>query len=162
MNTVIVCYSLEGHTRKVCQRVAEKLGATLVSLRCVKPYPTSGAAKYLRASKDTLTGARPALEPIASTQLGACDLLILAAPCWAGKPAAPLNTFLAEHDLSGKRRAAIITCKAEGATEKYGKAIRSLCRLNTADPVLALSEGQIADDAALASAVDAFCARCRD
>lgn len=162
MNTVIVCYSLEGHTRKVCQRVAEKLGATLVSLRCVKPYPTSGAAKYLRASKDTLTGARPALEPIASTQLGACDLLILAAPCWAGKPAAPLNTFLAEHDLSGKRRAAIITCKAESGVRKYGQNFRAQCGFGEDEPVLSLCEAQIADATELSEAVDAFCERCRD
>ena len=160
MKTAIVYYTLEGHARKVAQAVAEKLGSTtLFELRCKRPYATTGAAKYLRASKDTLAGLKPELEPI-DFDASAFDLVVIAAPCWAGKPAAPVNTFLAEHDLAGVRRGAIITCKAEGALRKYAEAMRERCGLAVGDPVLAVCERQLAEPTELAEAVATFCERC--
>lgn len=159
MRTAIVYYTLEGHVEKVCRAVAERLGATLVELRCTQPYATTGPAKYLRASKDTLSGARPELEPV-DFDATDFDLLVVAAPCWAGRPAAPVNTFLAEHDLSGVRRGAIITCKAESALRKYARVMSARCGLGEGDPVLAVCERQIAEPAELAEAVATFCERC--
>lgn len=161
MNTVIVYYSLEGHTRKVCEEVAKRLDAKLVELTCVRPYATSGPAKYGRASKDTLLNKRPELNPYEFEASGV-DLVVVATPCWAGKGAAPVNTFLAEHDLSGVRRAAIITCKAESGVRKYGQNFRAQCGFGEDEPVLSLCEAQIADATELSEAVDAFCERCRD
>lgn len=160
MKAAVVYYSLEGHTRKVAQEVARQLDATLVELTCAKPYATSGPAKYGRASKDTLLGARPELVPY-SFDDEAFDLVVLAAPCWAGRPAAPLNTFLADHDLAGVRRAAIITCKAASAVAKYGEVMRRTCSLGASDPVLALSEGDIADASELSAKVTTFCEACQ-
>lgn len=160
MKAAVVYYSLEGHTRKVAHEAARQLGATLVELSCVRPYATSGPAKYGRASKDTLLGVRPELVPYTFDD-ESFDLVVLAAPCWAGRPAAPLNTFLAGHALAGARRAAVITCKAASAAVKYGEAMRRTCGLGASDPVLALSEGDIADASELSAKVTAFCEACQ-
>lgn len=159
MTAAVVYYSLEGHTRTVAHKIASELGAQLVELVCERPYATEGPAKFLRSSKDTIAGVRPALRPY-DFPAGA-DLVVLCAPCWAGKPAAPLNTFLADHDLAGARRAAVITEKAGQAAAKYGESMRRVCGLGADDPVLSISEAQIADAGEFARLVSDFAEKCR-
>ena len=155
MNAIVVYYSLEGHAARCAQAIAQALGAETLELTCVKPYPTQGRAKFLRSSKDTLMGARPALAPY-DFDASAYDTIVLGAPCWAGRPAAPLNTFLHDHNLSGLRRAAFITCKAEQATEKYAQKMRATCQVPGDLPVLGICEKQMADASAFDAAIDAF------
>lgn len=39
MKSIIVFYSLKGHTKNVCERLAQQLGSELLELRSVKSYP---------------------------------------------------------------------------------------------------------------------------
>lgn len=59
--------------------------------------------------------AKPALRSVPDV-LG-YDTVVLGAPVWAGKPAAPLNTLLSEVDFSGKRVAAFAS-SAGGSAQK--------------------------------------------
>lgn len=92
MRTLIVYYSLSGTTRNVVTALAELLGAELVEVRCDRYR--RGIVGYLRAGHDSIKSRLPDIEvPPAVDQ--ACDLMIVAAPIWAGHAATPIRAFLA-------------------------------------------------------------------
>lgn len=55
MRTAIVYYTLEGHVEKVCRAVAERLGATLVELRCTQPHATHVISPHATPRRVQLT-----------------------------------------------------------------------------------------------------------
>ena len=52
MKSIIVYYSLEGSTKMIAEKLAEKTGADLLEIRSVKKYPTKGPAKFIVGGKD--------------------------------------------------------------------------------------------------------------
>lgn len=156
MKSIIVFYSLKGHTKNVCERLAQQLGSELLELRSVKSYPTSGPGKYVIGGKDAMMGVHPELEPY-SFSAQDYDFIILAAPCWASKPASPLTTFLNDNDLGGTRRAAIITYLAATAKNKYRKRMGQECGITSDDAVLGLSEAEIVNTNVCDEALSNFC-----
>lgn len=156
MNATVVCYSLQGSTKRAAEQVAHELGARLVELSCVKPYPTSGPLRLALGAKDALAGATPELLPYEFDARG-CDLLVVAGPIWAGKMAAPLNTFVRDQAdvLSGLRVAGLVT---SGAPKPgYANAPRVLLGRDTSMPVLHLTTKQVADNAELSRVTAEFC-----
>ena len=108
MKTVIVYYSLEGNTEHAAKMLASQLDADLVRLETVTPYPTSGAKKFLLGGRDAMTGAKPALKPY-SFDAAAYDKVVIGTPLWAWTYAPAIGTFLAEHDVRGKKLALMVT-----------------------------------------------------
>ncbi len=153
MRTAVVFYSLTGTTKNVCEKVAQRLDADLVELTCATPYPTSGFSCYFKGGKDALLGRKPALNPY-EFEDGAYDLVVVAVPIWAGKPAAPLATFLSEHSLAGARKAGIVV--SGGTDERYPKTLRRLTN-EDALPVLQLYKKDFAEDGDADEKIAAFC-----
>lgn len=100
MKTIVVYYSLEGNTKYVAETISAIIGAELLELEPVKPYPTGKFTKFI-SGKDALSHARPELKPY-EFDPEAYDRIVIGTPVWAGAPAPPVNTFLSENDLSGK------------------------------------------------------------
>jgi hypothetical protein len=85
MPTLIVYYSL---------------GADLAEIRCARYR--RGFIGYVRAAYDSVKGRLPAIDLPAAADLP-CDLMIVAAPIWAGHAATPVRAFLAAgRTLPGK------------------------------------------------------------
>lgn len=116
MKTAVVYYSLEGNTKFAAEKIAEKVGAALIELRCVKEYPTGNVSKFLWGGKSATFGEKPALLPY-EFNAADYDAVILGAPVWAGKYAPPLRTFLTENDLAGKKIGFFVCCGG-GKTDK--------------------------------------------
>lgn len=107
MKAVIAYYSLEGNIKHVARAVGNLIGADLIELRPVKPYPTGKVSKYI-SGRAAMAHAKPELEPY-DADLSAYDTVIVATPVWAGNPAPPINTFIANADLSEKRIGIIVS-----------------------------------------------------
>ena len=118
MKTAFVCFSLTGNLLFVARRVEDALGADVIHLEPVNPYPASGAKKFLMGGKSAVFGEAPQLKPCAF-DASAYDLIILGTPVWAGTFAPPLRTFVRENKaaLAGKRLAAV-ACSSGGSAEK--------------------------------------------
>lgn len=154
MRSCVVFYSLQGSTVRLARAVAERLGSDTLELACVKPYPTKGPGRLAVGARDAIAGKAPALVPYAFDE-HAYDLVIVGGPIWAGRMAAPLNTFVRDHDLSGARLAGLVVSGAPQA--QYADAPRRLVGLDASMPVLHLTTKQVADDEALEGAVAGFC-----
>lgn len=116
MKTAVVYYSLEGNTKLVAEKIAEKLGASLIELKCVKAYPTGNVSKFLWGGKSVTFGEKPKLLPY-DFNAADYDAVILGSLVWASKYAPPLKTFLSENDISGKKLGFFVCC-AGGKTDK--------------------------------------------
>lgn len=108
MKAIVVYYSLEGNTDYAAKAIAAELGADTLRLETVVPYPTSGAKKFLLGGHDAMTGVKPELKPYAF-DADAYDTVVIGTPLWAWTYAPALRTFLAAHDMKGKRLAFFVT-----------------------------------------------------
>lgn len=116
MKIAVVYYSLEGNTKSVAETIAERLGAELIELKCVKAYPTGKVSKFLWGGKSVTFGERPELMAY-DFKADDYDAVIIGSPVWASKYAPPLKTFLTENDLTGKKLGFFVCC-AGGKTDK--------------------------------------------
>lgn len=106
MRTLIVYYSRTGSTRKVARALAGMLGADLAEVRCDLYRP--GFLGYVRAAYGSIRGELPAIEvPPAVGQ--PYDLVLIGAPMWVGRPAAPIRTLLAIRKWRLARSALFLT-----------------------------------------------------
>lgn len=120
-DTLIVYYSLEGNIDFVARKLAKELNADLHRIETVKEYPKKGLAKFLHGGKDAVSGFKPELKNELPS-LSDYAKIVVGSPVWAGKPAAPINTFLEKSDFSGKTVFAFAS-SAGGNAEKCLKAI---------------------------------------
>ena len=154
MNAAVVYYSLQGSTKRVAEKVAELLGASTLELVCEKPYPTSGPMRLVRGAKDAMAGIAPALLPY-DFDAQSYDLVVVCGPLWAGKMAAPLNTFVRNTDLEGIRLAGVVVSGAPQPA--YADALRTLVHRDAAMPVLHLTTAQATDPEVVSDLAADFC-----
>ena len=155
MRTAIVFFSLDGNTRLAARGLAERLGADVFEIRTVKPYPAKGPLKILVGGKEATFNACPAIEPL-DMDVSAYDQVVLGTPVWADKVAAPINTFLKERDLGGKRLALLISSAGGDATKCAQDAATKLGRATEELPLLSLRNPLKMDATDLAAQLDAF------
>lgn len=93
MKSIIVYYSLEGSTKMIAEKLAEKTGADLLEIRSVKKYPTKGPAKFIVGGKDAAFKVCPEIVKT-GTDLKQYDAVVFGTPVWDGTIAPPLRSFL--------------------------------------------------------------------
>lgn len=126
MRSAVIFYSLEGNTRTAANQLAKALGADLFEVRTVKDYPKRGLAKFLVGGKDSSFGRSPALQPL-EVNPADYDLVVLALPMWAGKAAAPINSFIKSHDF-GSTKVAFMISSASGDAASCAKDLATKLR----------------------------------
>jgi flavodoxin len=119
MKTAVVFYSYDGNCTFVAEQVRTRLNADLVRLETRDTKRRGGFAKYFWGGSQVFMRAKPALKPY-EFDPAAYELIIIGGPVWAGAPAPPLQTFLSETKISGKK-IALFVCHAGGKGKALGQ-----------------------------------------
>lgn len=157
MTIRILCYSLTGNTGTLACRVAEDLEAELYDIRADGPAKPGiwGLWGILRLAFVTLTGRKARIE-VQDVDWAGSDLLILAAPVWAGHVAAPMRTWLRGRPNLPDQVALIVT---SGDPNWPDGMIAEFSDLAGRTPSAVLHQGEaLVRSGAYGPAVEVFCA----
>ena len=100
---LVVYYSLvNGNTKRIADLIAERKDADTLRLQTVEPYPDNDKARKKKAREDDEKGILPELEK-ANYDFDSYDTFYIGTPVWGCSMAAPVRSFLASHDFTGKK-----------------------------------------------------------
>ncbi len=134
--SLVVYLSISGNTRTVAEHLAKLAQADLEELKPKKLYPTAYRPLVDAVKADLVNGVLPELEPI-QADLWEYDTIFLGSPNWCHTLAAPVEAFLREHDLSGKRIAPFFT-HAGGGKDNAERDLTRLCPDADCKPMLVI------------------------
>ncbi|MFH1429013.1 MAG: flavodoxin [Candidatus Margulisiibacteriota bacterium] len=113
--TLIIYYSLEGHTRLAAESIAETLGADILELKPEKEIKKTGFMRYFWGGRQVVMKEAPGLNPL-DKDPNIYDVLIIGTPVWAFTYAPPIRSFIAAAKPQGKKVA--VFCTHEGIPAK--------------------------------------------
>jgi flavodoxin len=123
MNSIVLYYSYSGYTKKVAQKLAHTQGATLVEIQTRKRKNI--VTTFLVDCPRAMMRKRVPIQPV-TQDLSGYDLITLAAPVWAGKPAPAFNAMV---DLLPKgKNVQVILTSGGGDTKKSEEGTRRLIK----------------------------------
>jgi flavodoxin len=123
MKSIVLYYSYYGHTKKVAQKMARTQGAELVEVQTHRRPPSLKV--WLVECPRAMMRKRAAIKPV-TQDLNAYELITLAAPVWAGKPAPAFNAMV---DLLPKgKNVQVILVSGGGNTKKSEEGTRKLIK----------------------------------
>ena len=120
MKTAVVYYSLTGSCDLIAEEIKAKLNADLIRLHTENEKPRGGFASFFWGIGVMLGAKKAPLKPYTFVP-SVYDLIIIGAPVWAGSPARPIRSFLAETGIKGKK-IALFVCHGGG----MGKSLEQL------------------------------------
>ncbi len=91
--TLIVFYSLEGHTAHIANVLKEKLDCDMIEIKPKKEIKAKGFMKYFWGGKQVKMNEEPELEPI-DIDFGKYQTIFVGTPIWAWSATPPIRTFL--------------------------------------------------------------------
>lgn len=111
---VLVAYfSHSGNTREIAEQIRQAAGADIFEIKPLQTYPDDYKTLTSVAKKEIQDGVKPELkENIAN--INEYDVVFIGSPCWWGTIAAPVSSFLAANDLSGKKVVPFMTHGGSG------------------------------------------------
>lgn len=128
MKKAVVFYSLSGNTQAAAKEIAEGIGADLIELKLVKPFPTEKSKQLALGGMQAMFGMKPAIQEL-SKNIKEYDVLILGTPIWAGTIAAPVHSFLNKYQVLDKI-VAVFTFSGGGDNKRcIAKLSKRLARL---------------------------------
>lgn len=125
MKAIVVYFSFEGNTKLIAETVTKTIGSDSVELKTSKNYPTKGLSKFFWGGKSVIFGEKPELlnEWI---DLDQYDTIIFGTPVWASSFAPPINSFIEQYTIKGKK-IGLFACHGGGGSkkcfEKFKKAL---------------------------------------
>jgi flavodoxin len=131
MKTAVVYYSLDGNCAFVAEQIKDGLKADLVRLYIQDDKKRRGFMKILWGGGMVFKRQKPPLKPY-TFDPAAYELIVIGAPVWAGSPAPPIQTFLSETGISGKK-IALFVCHGGGK----GNALNTLKTLLSGNEIIA-------------------------
>jgi hypothetical protein len=124
LKTLVVVYSYTGTSARLAQTLCAQMGWPLGSISDAAPR-AAGAAGSLRCLLDSLLRRRPAIR-YEGPDPADFDNVVLVAPVWFLRLAAPMRSFVAERRTALKQVAVISVMGAEGAPESVAEIGRLL------------------------------------
>lgn len=91
---LIVYYSRTETTKKLANRLAEKISADVEEIR--DTVDRKGSMGYLMAGRDATLRKLTVLEPL-STNISDYEIVIIGTPIWSWNVSVPVRTYLTEH-----------------------------------------------------------------
>jgi flavodoxin len=131
MKTAVVYYSLDGNCAFVAEQIKDGLNADLVRLYMQDDKKRRGFMKILWGGGMVFSHKKPPLKPY-TFDPAAYELIVIGVPVWAGSPAPPIQTFLSETGISGKK-IALFVCHGGGK----GNALKTLKTLLSGNEIIA-------------------------
>jgi len=119
MKIAVVYYSLNGSCALIAQEIKARLDADLLRLHMEDEKPRNSFAKFFWAIGVMKRKKKAILKPYTFSP-AAYDLIIIGAPVWAGAPARPIHSFIAETGITGKK-VALFVCHGGGAGKSLEK-----------------------------------------
>lgn len=101
-NVLVIYYSQKGATRTVAEELQRQLGADIMEIEASTPYDGDYEATISRWMSETENNARVEINPV-DINLEDYSTIFIGAPIWGGKFASPMQTFLIDSDLGGKK-----------------------------------------------------------
>lgn len=141
--TLIVYYSKTGNTGAMAAQIQQFAGGDIVEIVPVEAYPEDYSATTKQAKKEIEDGFRPPIKTKIEN-LAQYETVFVGTPNWWSTIAPPVATFLAEHDLSGKRVVPFVT-HGSGGLAKTVEAIKELCPDSIVLEAKALPGGKVKD-----------------
>jgi menaquinone-dependent protoporphyrinogen IX oxidase len=106
MDTLIVYYSRDGHTRKAAAALAGRLSATRAEIPCNR---YDGLPRGIfNAGHDSFHREAPEIGTVSPDPSG-FDRVLVGGPVWVWSAAPPVRSFLKGHDLTGKAVGLFVT-----------------------------------------------------
>jgi len=122
LKALVVYYTRTGNTKSVAEKVAGELEAEIEEV--VDKKKRSGVFGFLSGGKDATVGSKTEIAET-SKNPGDFDLIVVGSPVWSSSPTPAIRTYLAKHDLAGKKVAAFYTSEGTGTDKAIAK-IRGL------------------------------------
>jgi flavodoxin len=98
--TLVVYYSLQGHTKKVAESIAESRKADIYRIELKRNYNVATALTLGRVHINKKHA--PAIKSM-NLDIDSYDEIIIGTPVWWYTFAPPIRSFIEEFDISGKR-----------------------------------------------------------
>lgn len=138
MKTLVLFYTFSGKTGIIAKALGEQLKTEVVEVRDRKGR--KGLSGMFSLMKDTMADAPVEVDP-ETVDLSGYDRIFLGSPNWGSMPPAPVNSFIAKNDFSGRELTLFIVQSAlgerkvvDGITKKVegkGGSVRSYFYINT-------------------------------
>jgi flavodoxin len=94
MKTLIVYHSRTGHTRRVAQALAKRLGADLEEITVLQPH--DGAFGYAQCALEAMTMLTPAIHA-SHHDPAQYELVVIGTPVWFWSLASPVRSWVIQH-----------------------------------------------------------------
>lgn len=123
--SIVVFFSRSGNVEKLAHLVSDITGAPLVKLEPEKPYPNA-YRETTEVVKDQMNqGIVPPIKPV-NINFDDYDVIYLGSPTWWGHISRPMERFLSDYKIDGKR---LMLFTSHGGSGEANTAddIRRLC-----------------------------------
>ena len=124
MKKLIVYFTYTGNTRKIVDKISEKIDCDILEIKTVIPYSTDYDTVVNDEQNSEASNHLPEIQNI-DVNLREYDQIIIGTPVWWYRPVPAIRTFLTQNDLSGKKIIPFAT--NAGWLGKTFKEIESLC-----------------------------------
>lgn len=131
MKIAVVYYSLAGNCAFVAEKIKAVLGADLLQIRTQDEKKRGKFGMLVWGGGMVIKKIKPPIKPFAF-DAAAYDLIVIGAPVWAGRAAPPIQTFLAEAGITGKK-IALFVCHGGG----MGKSLEKFRAMLTGNDIIA-------------------------
>ena len=101
MCKLVVYFSYTNNTRKIANRIQEKLNCDILEIKTVIPYSEDYQSVVDDEQNSEACNYLPEIQDI-GVDLSKYDEIILGTPVWWYRPVPAIRTFLKQNDLSGK------------------------------------------------------------
>jgi flavodoxin len=120
MKSLVVYFSLDGHTRLIADIIASETGADTHELKPVNEKARRGFAKFFWGGKSVIFNEKPKLQALLP-DISAYDVVFIGTPIWASSFAPPVNTFLSNIPNSPRSVMLFACCSGGSATKCFDK-----------------------------------------
>lgn len=124
MKSLIVFYSLEGHTKFIANIIAEELQCDLLELKPEKEIPKTGFRKFFWGGKSAIFKEKPTLQN-KIPNLKEYDTILIGTPIWASTYAPSVNTFVSDNEIKQKK-ICFFACHGGGGAKKCFKKLEGV------------------------------------
>ena len=121
MKVAVIYYSLEGNTKKVATKIADKLNADIYELKEVNSIvPKTGFSKFFWGGKQVVMKEKPDLKEL-NLDVDQYDYIFIGTPVWASTFSPAIRSFFSNYNIKGKKIG--IFCSHSGG---LGKTIQNM------------------------------------